>query len=557
MRLNQFSQFKHNTSRFREIITILSKYGLANWVKEKDPDFLNGLFTNSEGESFAGLSLAVRLRMALTELGTTFIKLGQMLSTRTDLVGLEISEELSKLQSDVPCDSEATVTQIIEDEFATPLASMFSDFDFSPLGSASIGQVHKAKLLDGQIVVVKVQHANIEEKVRADIEILGLLATLIEKHDPQLRLYQPKSLLKDFSYNLLKELDYSKELSNMEMFRQHFIDQPQIHIPNTYSALSGKRVLTMECLDGFSIGDKEKLQKSGADAKVLAEIGVNMYLDMVFKDRVFHADPHPGNIWVLPGNKIGLLDFGMIGRIDEDLQESIENMLLAASQKDVTEVTYQITRICTLPNDFDRKQLQNDVGEFIFDYFSRPLESVNITDTLNSLTTIIRSHHLSMPTGVSLLIRVLMLLEGSSQLLDRSFSISEAIEPYTNKIRMRRFHPKRIGRNITKSLTAWDRLISSLPADLETLIDQMRSGNFDINLQHRHLDAVVNRLVYGVLTAAMLLGGSMLLSSKVPPLINDFSIIGGGFIAVSGMLGYKLLRAINKSGNLVDEKNNN
>lgn len=555
MKLKNFTQSKKNAARFSEIIKILTKYGLANWVKEKDPEFLNGLFTNNQGESFAGLPLPVRLRMALIELGTTFIKLGQILSTRGDLVGPEVADELSKLQAETPSDSEQQIIQTIEDELGDELSTIFSEFDFSPLGSASIGQVHRAKLLNGETVVVKVQHANIEDKITADIEILTLLATLAEKYDPQLRLYQPRSLIKDFSNNLYKELDYNKELKNMELFRANFINQPQIHIPITYPEFSGKRMLTMEYLDGFSIADSKKLQSDTCNKKTIAQHGVNMYLDMIFKDRVFHADPHPGNIWILPNNTIGLLDSGMIGRLEPELQEAFENMLMAVSEKDSVEVTYQITRICTLPKGFDRKQLQQDVDEFIFEFFGRSIESLSISETLNSLTSIIRAHHLLMPTGISLLIRVLIMLEGSSKLLDRSFSINDAIIPYTHKVRLRRFNPKKIAHRLGKSLTAWERLITALPADLETLFDKMRRGSFDVSIQHRHLDAVINRLVYGVLTGSMVLGGSMLLSSEIPPLINGFSVLGGIFIGISVVLGYKLLKAISDSGSLVDKDN--
>ncbi|OBT14803.1 hypothetical protein A9264_13585 [Vibrio sp. UCD-FRSSP16_10] len=555
MKLNQFSQFKQNTSRFHEIIIILSKYGLANWVKEKDPDFLNGLFTTSDGKNFAGLPFPIRLRMAFTELGTSFIKLGQMLSTRADIIGPDIAKELALLQSDVPSDSQEVVTRTIENEFATSIDNLFKEFNFTPIGSASIGQVHQATLLTGQAVVVKVQHADIEDKIRADIDILELLAKLAEKYDPELRLYQPQSLVRDFCNHLLKELDYSKELSNMELIRHQFKNTSCIHIPEAYSELSGKRVLTMERLTGFSIGDKTKMEQDHVDGKSLADIGVNMYLDMVFKHRVFHADPHPGNLWVMPDNKFGLLDFGMVGRLDEELQEAIENMLLAAIQQDSSEVTYQITRVCSVPKDFVQQQLQDDVGDFIFEYFSRSLESVSVTDMLNRFTEIIRIHHIMMPTGISLLIRVLILLEGSSHLLDRNFSINSAIEPYANKMRLRRMHPNRFTRKLTKSLTAWERLLASLPTDLETIVEQIRSGQFDVNLKHRNLDAVVNRLVYGVLTSALLLGGSMLLSTQVPPLIHGVSVIGGVLLSLSGVLGLKLLKAVNLSGNLIDDRN--
>ena len=195
---------------------------------------------------------------------------------------------------------------MVESALGESMQTLFSEFDFKPIGSASIGQVHKATLHDGKQVVVKVQHSNIESKIRADIEILTLLASLSEKYDNQLRLYQPKSLIEDFSESLLKELDYAKELRNMNLFAQHFANNNAVHIPLTYPALSAKQVLTMECLVGFSIADTEKLTESGADTKKIAALGVNIYLDMIFNHHIFHADPHPGNIWVLPGDRIGL-----------------------------------------------------------------------------------------------------------------------------------------------------------------------------------------------------------------------------------------------------------
>jgi len=554
MKLNKFSQFKNNASRFHSIISVLSKYGLANWIKKEDPNFIKGLVISAQGESLAGLPFAVRLRMALTELGTTFIKLGQILSTRADIVGPEIANELSKLQSDTPVDSPEQVTQMVESALGESIKTLFAEFDFKPIGSASIGQVHKATLHDGKQVVVKVQHSDIEGKIRADIEILTLLASLSEKYDSQLRLYQPKSLIEDFSESLLKELDYAKELRNMSLFAQHFANNSAVHIPITYPALSAKQVLTMECLMGFSIADTEKLEASGADSKKIAALGVNIYLDMIFKHHLFHADPHPGNIWVLPGNRIGLLDFGMIGRIDSELQEAIELMLLAASEKNSNDFTKQILKICTLPEGFNKAKLQRDVDEFLHEYLGQPLDVLNVSEILNHMSAIIRHHRLLMPSGASMLIRVLLMLEGSSQRLDRTFSVNDAIEPYTQQMQLARLSPMKFSHKLGRSYLVWERLLTALPDDIESVVSKMRSGNFDVNLQHRHLDAVINRLVYGILSGAVFVGGSMILSSSVPPLIHGVSVIGGAFIGIGSLLGYKLLRAIGQSGDLTNEK---
>ena len=552
MKLSKFSQFKNNASRFHTIIAVLTKYGLANWIKKEDPSFIKGLVTSAQGDSLAGLPFAIRLRMAFTELGTTFIKLGQILSTRSDIVGPEIATELCKLHSDTPVDSPEQVTQMIESALGESIDTLFADFNFVPIGSASIGQVHKATLHDGRAVVVKVQHCNIEDKIKADIEILGLLASLSEKYDSELRLYQPKSLIEDFSESLLKELDYLKELRSMSLFSKCFADNANVHIPATYPELSAKHVLTMECLVGYSIADADKLKASGADTKKIATLGANIYLDMIFKHHIFHADPHPGNIWVLPGNRIGLLDFGMVARIDSELQEAIELMLLAASEKNSNDFTKQIIKICTLPENFDKAKLQRDVDEFLHEYLGQALDSLNISETLNHMSSIIRNHRLLMPSGASMLIRVLLMLEGSSQRLDRHFSINESIEPYTHKMRVERLSPRKFSQKLGRSYLVWERLLTALPDDIENVVAKMRDGNFDVNLQHRHLDAVINRLVYGILSGAIFLGGSMILSSAVPPLIGGVSVIGAVVIGIGSLLGYKLLRAIGSSGNLTN-----
>ncbi|MBU2870398.1 AarF/ABC1/UbiB kinase family protein [Colwellia sp. E2M01] len=552
MKLSKFSQFKNNTSRFHNIISILTKYGLANWIQKEDPSFLKNLVTNAQGDTLAGLPFEERFRMALTELGTTFIKLGQILSTRADLIGPELATELTKLQSDTPIDSPEQVTTMIESELGQSMSELFLEFDFTPVGSASIGQVHKAVLQDGSVVVVKVQHSDIEDKILADIEILALLATLSEKYDKELSLYQPKSLIEDFSESLFKELDYGKELRNMALFSQQFLNNPKVKIPITYPEFSSKRVLTMECLNGFSIAEADKLKANGVNTKEIAALGVNIYLDMVFQHHIFHADPHPGNIWVLDDDRIGLLDFGMIGRIDDNIQEALELMLLAASEKNSVDFTKQVIRVCTLPESFDKSKLQRDIDEFLHEYLSQPMASLNISEILNTMNTIIRKHRLLMPSGISMLIRVLVMLEGSSQRLDRDFSVNDAIEPYTKKMKRARLSPRRFSKKLGKSYFVWERLLTTLPDDVETLISKMRSGSFDVNLKHRHLDAVVNRLVYGILSGAIFLGGSMMLSSSVPPLMHGISILGAVITSVGSVLCYNLLTAIRKSGSLTN-----
>lgn len=551
MKLRTFSHFSSNATRFREILAVFVKYGLANWVRKKDPEFIRGFFKTREGVSFADEPVPVRLRMALAELGTTFIKLGQILSTRADLIGPDMARELARLQADTPPDSREQVTEVLERELGKPVHEVFARFDFQPLASASIGQVHEARLHDGQAVVVKIQHQGIEDKIVADLEILASIARLAEKYDPELRLYQPRAMVTEFSRTLSQELDYSRELRNMETFSRNFADSEDIHIPVAYGQYSTRRVLTMEMLEGFSVADTGKLKAARCDTKALARTGANMYLDMVFRDRFFHADPHPGNIWILEGDRIGLLDCGMIGRLDEDLHDAIEGMVLAVADHDPSELTDHVVRICTLPMEFDRDALRVDIDDFIGEYATLSLNRLDLPAALNDLTAIIRRHHLILPTGISMLIRVLIMLEGTSRLLDRNFSLSDLIRPYTHKMVARRMAPKRFLDRMRRSQKVWNRLVESLPHDLEEILTRMREGRFRVHLEHRRLDAVVNRLVYGILSGASFLGGCMVLSSEIPPLVGDVSVIGGAMIIVGCLLAFRLLRAVAHSGSLV------
>lgn len=554
MKINSFSQFTDNAARSKQIFKVLTKYGLANWVKENDPEYIKNLFKDTEGESVAGVPLPKRLRLALTELGTTFIKLGQVVSTRADIVGPEIAGELEHLQSDTPSDSPKQVQATLEEEFQSPFDTLFLDFNFTPLASASIGQVHEAVTIDGKSVVVKVQHADIESKVRSDLEILSVIARLAEEYDSELKLYQPTKLIESFSRSLLNELDYRKEARYIQRAKSFFSDNSHIYVPKIYQTLSGKRVMTMEKLKGLSISKTEELNMGEYDLPKLAKYTVQAYLDMVFKLGFFHADPHPGNLWVTGKSQIAILDWGMTGSIDNTLKGALEQLLIAAAERDSAAVTHQILQICSVSTSFNRDHLQSDVSEFIDNYLGVAVDQLQISEVLDRFTTIIRENHLLIPANLSLLLRVLIMLEGSSRLLDKTVSIDDALKPYARQIKLERLSPKFYLNQTIKSSYAWQRVISKLPDDIERLTKKVDDGSFDINLKHRHLEAITNRLVYGLLSGSIFLGGCMVLSQSVPPLINGVSILGAGITFVGSVMAVQVTRAITKSGSLYRKK---
>ena len=550
MKLSTLAQFSSNVPRFKEIVLTLTKYGLANWVKENDPKFIKDLLKSDKGDPIAEMPPETRLRMALTELGTTFIKLGQILSTRADLIGPVMAEELTKLQANVPPDDEQAVRQTVESELGKPLETLFAEFDLKAIGSASIGQVHSARLHSGETVVVKVQHAGIESKISHDLEILKALAEMAERYEPDLRLYQPRATVADFSRNLMRELDFRREMRNLNQFRQNFIKDDWIHIPTPFPELSSQRVLTMEMLDGFSIAKTDRLAEEEIDTRVFVRRGANMYLEMVFRDRFFHADPHPGNIWVVDDGKLGLLDCGMTGRLDTEMQEELEGLLLAAVDNDPDRLTDHVYRIATIPQSSDRNALKRDIDDFLSEYVNASIDDLDLSDTLDMFTGILRTHHILLPAGMSLLVRVLVMLEGTSRLLDRHFSLAELIRPYAVKSIRRRYSPQKLLKQAKNNYQDWDRVLKILPRELFDMLIRIREGSFDVSIEHRRLEKVAKWLVHGILSAAMFMGGSMVLSREIPPLIGGISAIGAGTSLLGLILGYRLIRAMKKSGDL-------
>jgi ubiquinone biosynthesis protein len=376
------------------------------------------------------------------------------------------------------------------------------------------------------------------------------LAEFAEHYDPNLRLYQPRAAVSAFRRILMQELDFRREEWNLEQFSSNFADDPIVHIPRPFPELSSRRVLTMEMLEGFSVANSERVKSEGIDTKELAKRGAGLYLDMIFRDGFYHADPHPGNIWILAGGKIGLLDCGMVGRLDEETREAIEEMLLAGIQRDTRRLADHIIRIGSVPQGLDRESLQTEISEFLAEYSGASLRDFDVSGALIRVTEIIRRYRIILPPGITLLLKVLVMLEGTSRLLNRDFSLAELLQPYYAKAIQRRFSPDRLLHRLQRTYWDWDRFVDMIPRELADILQRIRDGRFDVYLEHRRLDTIVNRLVYGILTAALFLGSCQLLSEKIPPLIGGVSIIGAGGCIVALWLGLRLLRAVKKSGDI-------
>jgi ubiquinone biosynthesis protein len=556
-----------NVKRWTEIVAALSKYGLADWLAQTNIEFGKDRLKHRDGEALARLTREARIRLTLAELGPTFIKLGQLLSTRPDLVGRELADELKLLQAGTPADPPDVVRRTVEIELGLPIDDVFAEFELVAIASASIGQVHKARLKTGQRVVVKVQHAGIKPKVNEDLEVLAGLAQLAEQF-PEFKPYRPVATLAEMGRTLRRELDFGREERNLQQFAELFKDEVTICIPRAYTEFSTPGVLTMDMVDGIPISEPGLLDASGMDREEVARRGAHIYMHMIFTHGFFHADPHPGNIIVLPGNVIGLIDFGMVGRIDERLRENIEDMLLAIVQHDVSLLVRVIKQIGQPPQQLDEAALANDVADFVGMYATQSLEFFNVGEVLSEMTEIMRRHGILLPPNVAMLIKTLITLEGTAKMLSPRFSLMEVMKPFQKGVLLRRFSPMRQAKKLRRLYTEVEQLVEVLPQRIVQILEQIQSGKFDVHLDHRGLGPSVNRLVLGMLASALYVGSSFLLSYQVPPLLffrpssappshwfglQNLSLLGLSGCFLSLLIGLRLIWAIGKSGHL-DQK---
>jgi ubiquinone biosynthesis protein len=546
-RLERRKQRRRNTDRFRQIAGVAVRYGLADRLRKLPGKRMQQWLRGSAGQNIVDLSTPVRIRLALSELGTTFIKFGQMLSTRPDLVGQEVARELSHLQSRTPPDPPGVAEATIEKELGGSPATLFASFDPTPFASASIAQVHYARLQSGESVVVKIQKDGIESRVEADLSMLADLAALAERHIDDLKPYHPAEVVRQFAKMMRGELDFLRELHNLEQFRQNFAGDGTVHFPVPFPEFCTRRVLTMERLEGVLVTQIKVPPGPNPELDEFARRGANMYLEMIFRDAFYHADPHPGNLMLLPDGVVGVLDCGMVQRLDDALREAIEDLLLAAVHRDPQTVTEAVWDLCTTPPTTERRRLQSDITELVTEYAGQSIGSVDVGALVNSLTVVIYENHLFLPPGVMLLLRMLGELEGTAKQLNPTFGLFGLIQPYAEDAAKRRLAPKRVWLQVQRGAREWERLLRSLPGDLNDMLTSMRAGTLSVHLDHRRLDPVVNRLVLGLLTSSLLLGSSLLWSLNAEPVVEGVSLFGAIGYAAACLMGVRLFRDIRYS----------
>ncbi|HEY2587079.1 MAG TPA: AarF/ABC1/UbiB kinase family protein [Tepidisphaeraceae bacterium] len=545
MQFQSAAQIPGDVARASDVVRVLVKYGLAWWLEGTEWAPARRALTSQTGETLTDQPFPVRFRLALTDLGTTFIKLGQVLSTRPDLVGPEVAAELSHLQRGTPPDPPDVAVATLERELARPLAECFLEFEREAVASASIGQVHRAKLPNGRRVVVKVQHAGIEATIHRDLNILTTIAGLAERQE-DLRRYQPAAVVREFRDTLLRELDFRREMRNLQQFRRNFAADDTIVFPKPYPELSTGRVLTMQMLNGTSVGDVEKLKHRRIDRDALAQRGAGVWVQMIFRDGFYHADPHPGNLLVLAKGRLGILDAGMVGRLDDRLREQVVEMLLAAGDRDADRLADVIIEICNAPPTLDRAALSADLMDVFTQYAAQAVGQFDIGGALTAVTRLMHQYKAFMPTRLSMLIKCLIVLEGTAKGLNADFNLAELLEPYRHQFVMQQFSPETWLRKGRRWRRDWELLVQAVPRGISGLLQQLQTGKLAVRLKHRRLETAVNRLAYALCASALLLASALLCAHRAPPAILGVSLLGAAGYLLALLLGARLLWLIRR-----------
>ncbi|MCW8892512.1 MAG: AarF/UbiB family protein [Deltaproteobacteria bacterium] len=559
---NRINRNIRSLKRYRQVLGVLIKYGFGHIIEQLNIDYYLELgkrivSLGTASRELERLTQAARFRLALEELGPTFIKLGQLLSTRPDILPADVVAELSKLQDRIPPVPSEQIMAQIHCELGYPVEELFQSFEQTPLATASIAQVHRGTLKSGEQIVCKVRRPDIETVIETDLDIMMGLAYLIERHLPGGDIYDPVGVVKEFRRTIQRELDFSREGRTIDRFSVNFAEDETVRIPQVYWDLTGRTVLTLEYLSGIKISHVRELEDAGYDLKTIAQNGADNFLKQVFVHGLFHADPHPGNIHVLPDNVICIFDFGMVGRLDDDLKLQLTELLLSVLRRDVDHIISQLLYSGDLLDDSNLKSLKRDLTEFIDDYYDILLQDLKVGKLLIDFVEILTEYQIKFPSNLMLLSRALLAMEGLGKQLNPDFNMVEQLKPFTEKIVKDRYSPGTIAKEATRTLQSYQALGKSLPRDIKEFINRINQNKFKIDLEHRGLERLINdldkstnRISFSLIITALIIGSSLIMQTDKGPMLFGFPVLGLLGYSAAGFLGFGLAIAILRSGRM-------
>ncbi len=560
-KLGAIGRTYRHLNRYHRILRVLFKYGFDDLVDRLHIDqYLESglrMINRKPREQIARLSRPERLRLVFEELGPTFIKLGQLLSTRPDFIPADYLDELAKLQDKIPPFSYDEVCTIFEEEMGKAPDQVYHYFDSTPLAAASIGQVHRAVLDGGEEVVVKVQRPQIENIIAVDLEILAHIAELMEQYLEEVQGHRPSAIVHEFARSLSREIDFSIELTNIQRFRLQFENNDTVHVPLVYPQLSSERLLVMEYIDGIKCSDIGKLTAKDADLPLIAEHGAVLVMEQIFVHGFFHADPHPGNIFILPDNVVCFIDFGQMGRLSLKDREDFTDLVLSLVAGDERKVTRGLLRVTLQHGEIDQALLAGDLGDMMDMYLYKPLGDLEAGKILQDILSLVSRHKLTIKPGLYLMMKALATVEGVGLVLDPNLQLINLAKPFMRKIQYGRMQPDRVMSEMSHTAASYLHFFREMPEEILAISRQLRSGRMKMEFEHRGvqalgvaLDRVSNRVAFAIVLAALIIGSSLIVLSDIPPRWNDIPIIGLVGFVVAGVMGFWLLLSIIRHGKM-------
>ncbi|MGC1272130.1 MAG: AarF/ABC1/UbiB kinase family protein [Planctomycetaceae bacterium] len=498
------------------------------------------------------LTVAVRLRLAAESLGPTFIKFGQVVSTRPDLVPADVTHELSKLREHVPPFPASAAMAEIERSLGRPVSALFASFEPTPIAAGSLGQVHRATFRDGTPLAVKVRRPGILTEVERDLSLMFDLAALLERRIPESRIFDPVGLVQHFARTIRREMNFQREARTMDEFARLFHDEPGLAVPAAYLDYCAESVLVMEYVEGITVDDPAAIDEAGIYRSDVAATGARVFMKMAFDLGVFHGDPHPGNVRVMPDGAICLYDFGMIGQLDEPIRDRLVDLFAAIARKDVNTAVRVLEAIGDPFGPIDKTHLTADVRDFVGSYYGLPLEKIRVGRLLHDFLAILWTHHIRCPGDLMLLVRAVVALEGTGRQLDPHFNLAEHLAPFIEQTIRRRYEPMQFADRFLLKAGDLAEVAGRLPFRLETALAKLGRDELKVeldisNIDHLsvELDKSSNRISIGMVMSALVLASALLIRS-----VPDSQWFAIPIFLLSSLLGLWLIYGIVRSGSV-------